>query len=100
MRLRELVEAADGNLDREIMIGDFSNPQNVLLKLHPTGRIFLNTVSSQEPKIYDVIRDCGCSYQLALHYLEQCNWNVLLACVTYSREHGQRKTSSPPQTKT
>jgi hypothetical protein len=92
MRLRELVEAVGGDLDREVMIGDFSNPQHVLVKLHPAGRIFLNTVSSQEPLIYDVIRDCRCSYTTALHYLEQCNWNVPLACVTYSREHGQKQT--------
>lgn len=94
MRLRELVEAAGGDLNSEIMIGDFSNPQHVLAKLHPSGRIFLNTVSSQEPKIHDVIRECACSYQTALHYLEQCNWNVPLACVTYRREYGQKQTGS------
>lgn len=49
--------------------------------------VSLSTNQQDQKMILDMIASCKCSRAVAIRYLEEANWNLPLAAVTYNREH-------------
>ena len=91
MNLKMLLQWAltnDVPLDDELTFGDHFNTEKFggVIFNKGTNKIILLEKSKVEPKVLEVIASCQCPRSEALRYLQQCNWNVPLAVVTYRRE--------------
>lgn len=65
-----------------------------------TNRIQLLDAQYVRNAIHEVCTMCGCSQALARQYLNQSNWNLLLAATAYKRDHGQTETTKAAETQT
>lgn len=91
MTLRTLIAWAMLNnidLDDSLAIGEPFKAMKLqgVVYNKTTKQVILMDKETTEPKVIEVIAACQCPRTEAIRYLQQSNWNVPLAIVTYRRE--------------